>query len=81
MITFAQHLKNYTMVRIFKTDIGNSLLAEYVLDSLMQLFPSYRINFDLEDCDKILRIEGGDFEAEKVVSVVSSRNFVCVELL
>lgn len=69
------------MVRIFKTDIGNSLLAEYVLGSLMQLFPSYRINFDLEDCDKILRIEGGDFEAEKVVSVVSSRNFVCVELL
>jgi hypothetical protein len=38
-------------------------------------------NFDLQDCDKILRIEGEGIEAYKVISLLSSAGFACEELV
>ncbi|SHJ11532.1 hypothetical protein [Pseudozobellia thermophila] len=46
-----------TIVEIFKTNVGNQQLASKIVADLNQLYPEYRINFDLEDCDKVLRIE------------------------
>lgn len=46
------------IVEIFKTNVKNQLLANKIVSELYQLYPDYRINFDLEDCDNILRIEG-----------------------
>lgn len=47
-----------TTVEIFKTNVSNHKLANKIISDLKQLYPEYRINFDLEDCDRILRIEG-----------------------
>lgn len=47
-----------TIVEIFKTNVNNQQLATKIVADLKQLYPEYRINFDLEDCDNILRIEG-----------------------
>ncbi|WP_147676739.1 hypothetical protein [Algibacter pacificus] len=44
-------------VEIFKTNVDNQQLANKIVADFKQLYPEYRINFDLEDCDKILRIE------------------------
>lgn len=46
-----------SIVEIFKTNICNEYLANRVVADLNKLYPDYLINFDLEDCDKVLRIE------------------------
>lgn len=44
-------------VEIFKTDVSTPMLAKRIISDLNQKYPGYRINFDLEDRDKVLRIE------------------------
>lgn len=46
-----------TLIEIFKTNVNNPQLANKIIAELNQLYPEYRINFDLEDCDNVLRIE------------------------
>jgi hypothetical protein len=67
-------------VEIFRTNIQNKRIGNKVLKKLNTLFPESRINFDLEDCDKILRIEGGDFTETKVKEVLMEFGYEC-ELL
>jgi uncharacterized sporulation protein YeaH/YhbH (DUF444 family) len=45
------------MVEVFKTSVQNDLQAMVVKKLLLKQNPSLEINFDLEDCDKILRIK------------------------
>jgi hypothetical protein len=45
------------IVQVFKTDVQDQLVARHILLFLQQTLSHCRINFDLDDCDKILRIE------------------------
>jgi len=45
------------MVEIFKTNVTNKKLAGRVLKILHTRMPAYTFNFDLEDCDRILRAQ------------------------
>lgn len=49
---------NRNIVEIFKTNVDSRKLASKIVTDLNQLYPNYHINFDLEDCDRVLRIEG-----------------------
>jgi hypothetical protein len=44
------------MIEVFKTNICQSEDADAVIDGLSKDLPGSRINIDLHDCDKILRI-------------------------
>ena len=46
------------MIEIFKTNVQNKTQARSILNLLKSSFTEARINFDLSDCDKILRVEG-----------------------
>lgn len=48
------------MVEIFKTNVEEVSKASSIVEKLLQQFPAYRINFDLNDCDRILRVETRD---------------------
>jgi hypothetical protein len=48
-----------------------------LIDLLLQHFPGSKINFDLDDCDKILRIEGINFIAGHVMMYVKEHGFHC----
>ena len=51
-------LKNSSeMVEVFKTNVNKSADAKFLLEEISRNFPEYEANFDLEDCDKILRIK------------------------
>lgn len=65
------------MVEIFKTNVHDVLQAEKVLAMLNIRFPAFMINFDLHDCDKILRVKGESIPIEEIVSLVSSNGFQC----
>jgi hypothetical protein len=45
------------MVEVFKTDVQDQEQANRLLDQIHQTFLDYTATFDLEDCDKILRVE------------------------
>ena len=65
------------MVEIFKTNIDEQQQAEVLLKLLSQTFPEFKINFDLEDCDKVLRIEGSNVVPEKIMDLVKAKHYVC----
>lgn len=44
-------------VEVFKTNVDSEKLALKIIRSLTKRFPHYKVNFDLDDCDNILRIE------------------------
>jgi tRNA G26 N,N-dimethylase Trm1 len=46
------------MTEIFKTNVQNKTQAKRILNLLKGMFAEAKINFDLNDCDKILRVEG-----------------------
>jgi hypothetical protein len=54
--------------------------AKSLLALLAQHFPDHKINFDLDDCDKILRVEGHGFSPDHVMIVVKERGFWCAVL-
>lgn len=45
------------LVEIFKTNVTDHISANYVIHELRNIIPESKVNFDLEDCDNILRIE------------------------
>jgi len=64
------------MVEIFKTNVEINTDANAIVSILQRQFPDCKINFDLEDCDRILRIEGGRFNP-KQITLKSSRIYLC----
>lgn len=69
------------MVKVYKTDVENPQVAESIIRVLLHEYPAYRVTFDLQDCDRVLRVEGGDFETEHVASLVVKFGSSCVELV
>lgn len=65
------------MIEVFKTNVDEAYRAQDLVAVLLQHLPGRKINFDLHDCDKILRVEGENFLAEKVVSLVKQNGFMC----
>src|SRR5690554_1602307 len=48
------NLKN--MIEVFKTNVQELVQARKLIRQIHQNFQHYQANFDLEDCDKILRV-------------------------
>ncbi len=65
------------MVEVFKTNVQQPGQARQISGMLQRHFPGSKINFDLEDCDKILRVKGEDFIPEKIVMLVKENGFIC----
>lgn len=45
------------MVEIFKTNVDHPCYANILVYRIQQVFTDYTVNFDLEDCDRILRVK------------------------
>lgn len=70
------------MVRVFKTNITDTTQAEEFVDSIHLNFSNYIANFDLEDCDNILRIESfhNDICQESIINLITEKGFYAEEL-
>jgi len=44
-------------VEVFKTNVLNKRAAKVILEEIGMHQPDYKCDFDLDDCDKVLRIE------------------------
>ena len=68
------------VILVFKTNVSRYRDAKKLLTCLLEQFPTHRVNFDLEDCDKILRIEGTQISYEAVVTILNKNNYQCLIL-
>lgn len=45
------------MIEVFKTNVKQHSHAKMLVDEIHKIFEGHEANFDLEDCDNILRIK------------------------
>lgn len=48
------------MIEIFRTNITNQKDADAILNKIHSSFPGYGANFDLTDCDHVLRVSSNE---------------------
>jgi len=75
-------IRKLKTVKIFKTNIRNVKDAAEILISLLAIYPLYKINFDLDDIDNILRIEAEQIEIEpdNIIGYMVDLGYCCEEL-
>jgi len=69
------------MIEVFKTDVHEIPQSILIVGKLLEHFPNSIINFDLEDCDKILRIHAAAISKHKIIEILNSYGYHCEELL
>ena len=65
------------MVEVFRTNVRHKRQARVLLDVLSRQFPSFSINFDLDDCDRILRVEGESVCHERIAELLADNGYEC----
>lgn len=65
------------MVEVFKTTVADANAAKKLLDQIHAHFKAYHANFDLEDCDRILRIKSSNDTvcASAIISLVEKNGY------
>lgn len=61
------------MIEVFKTNVCDNWMAGVVVDVIHRLHRDYKANFDLDDRDRILRIQSatGEVPPGPVISLLS----------
>lgn len=65
------------IVEVFKTNMPNENEAKALLNKICSAFPEFKINFDLSDYDKILRVEGREIAPEQIIQFMHQNNYKC----
>jgi len=65
------------MIEVFKTNVCKAEKSESILQKLLLQFPGNKINFDLEDCDKILRVEGENIFSGQIIELLNREGHLC----
>lgn len=65
------------MVEVFKTNVIEQRHAAMLVDEIHRNFVNYKANFDLEDCDKILRVKctKGQMDSSVVINLLKDLGF------
>jgi len=65
------------MVEVFKTNVTDHYHARLLLAAIHSAHNDYTANFDLNDCDKVLRVEckAGYILASSVITVLKDFGF------
>jgi hypothetical protein len=67
-------------ILIFKTNVSGKINIDEVRPHLDSLSGLQRYTFDLDDIDKILRVEAHNVSPRKVESVIKEAGYHCEEL-
>lgn len=68
-------------VQVFRTNIESLKGADRLKEELSALYPSSMVSFDLEDCDKILRIETRNQIDTNQIILIGQQLGVVIEIL
>ena len=67
------------MVEVFKTNVNDEVTAERMIEIISLQFPEVFINFDLDDYDRILRIESTKdvLPVGDVITLMNTKGYEC----
>ena len=68
------------MVLVYKTTVDTPEKAQKLKPYLDKLLKPVKWNFDLSDCDRILRVEGPPHISGQVIHALRIQGFDCIEL-
>jgi hypothetical protein len=69
------------MVLVFKTSVQHKAEIDFLAPELNRLLNKRGLwNFDLDDCDKILRIDSSALQTEEIIRLLNGLGFYCAEL-
>ncbi len=69
-------------IEVYRTTVTSRRAAERLLGQLEQIFPGWCISFDLEDCDRVLRVEttGAPIPGDFIAGLLQQRGYGCEPL-
>ncbi len=65
------------MIEVFKTNVRNRSHAKMLVSQIQTAFGNYEANFDLDDCDNILRVQCNTGAVQSHSLIVFLKNFGC----
>ena len=68
------------MVEVFKTNIDDAEKATVVQHALKQHLNYSKVTFDLQDCDRVLRIEAEDICNPCIINLLEKLHCECAVL-
>lgn len=68
------------MIEVFKTNVQEMEQSKMIVGKLLEHFPNSTINFDLEDCDKVLRINAVSISNHHIIELLNSYGYHCEPL-
>lgn len=64
-------------VEVFRTNVSNVQSANKVLQVLSKVLPACEISFDLDDCDKVMRIAGKEIKVDEILKRMNHLGYDC----
>lgn len=65
------------MVEVFKTNVADPKHANLLKEQIKSIYTDYFVTFDLEDCDRILRIKTskGEVKTDSIINILNDFGF------
>jgi hypothetical protein len=64
-------------VEVFKTNVAEPEQAKWLVDQIERNFANCKVNFDLDDCDRILRVMfDGEIQSDSLIDLL--KNVGCI---
>lgn len=68
------------MIYVFKTSVKKKSEVRKLKPALSSILPAEKWNFDLDDCDRILRIDSDKETVPKIINLLSAHKIDVEEL-
>jgi hypothetical protein len=68
------------MIYVFKTSVETKTQVKKLKPHIDKILANEKWNFDLDDCDNILRIDSGENIVLKITALLKIHQFHCEEL-
>jgi hypothetical protein len=68
------------MIFIFRTSVKTNRQVKQLKPHIDKMLPTATWNFDLKDCDNILRVDGEENIVLKIIDLLNCHNYSCEEL-
>lgn len=68
------------MIYVFKTSVKTKIQIKKLTPHIDNMLPKAKWNFDLDDCNKILRIDSEDNIVSTITNLIKGHHYNCEEL-
>lgn len=68
------------MIFVFKTSVKTKMQVKKLKPHIDKALPKAKWNFDLEDYDKILRVDSDENTVSEIIDLLAVHNYSCEEL-